>query len=650
MNNAEVLVKFKGDTKDLDKQTNKASSLIKGLAKGFGGVLATGAGIATTAILGATKAIGSLTKASVEAYAEYEQLIGGVETLFKESADKVENYANMAYKTAGLSANEYMSTITSFSASLLQSLGGDTDKAADYADRAIRDMSDNANKMGTDMSLIQSAYQGFAKQNYTMLDNLKLGYGGTKTEMERLISDASQMTKEMEELGISVDATDMSFGNMVNAISVVQKHLGITGTTALEAEKTITGSLNMTKSAWNNFVAGLSKQDVNIDGLIDQVIDSAMKFVDNVIPVIERAINGIAKALPIIATKIGDELPVLIDALLPKLVDALVNLVQSLVKNLPSIIKTLMEAVVKITMEATKLLPDIIDAILASTIAILDALIDALPELLPVLLDAIIKGIVKITEYLPEIIRASIDLLMGIIKALPTIITALVENLPMIIETIITCLLESIPELIEGAIKLFFGILEALPTIIAELIKAIPQIYITIVKVLTSSESISKMLEAGKNILHTIVNGIVSVFSSIYDAGKNLILGLWNGIGDKVNWIINKIKGFGNSVMKAIKGIFGIHSPSTEFEFIGRMNMLGLEQGMEEMKPELQRTIDSVFDLQPNISGSMSNTLSPNLNVVVNNNMEVDPLGQVVNQIKTFSGGAKNDYNWGATK
>lgn len=288
MNNAEVLVKFKGDTKELDKATGKASSLIKGLGKGLGGVLATGAGLAMTAIAATTKAIGDLTKASVEAYADYEQLIGGVETLFKNSADKVEAYANRAYETAGLSANQYMETVTSFSASLLQSLGGDTDKAADYADQAIQDMSDNANKMGTDMSLIQSAYQGFAKQNYTMLDNLKLGYGGTKTEMERLLADAEKIS------GIHYDIS--SFADMTEAIHVIQTEMGITGTTAKEAASTITGSLNMTKSAWENLVAGFSKKDVNLDELIQQVIDSAMKFVDNVIPVIERALNGIANA------------------------------------------------------------------------------------------------------------------------------------------------------------------------------------------------------------------------------------------------------------------------------------------------------------------------------------------------------------------
>ena len=642
MNNAEVLVKFKGDTKELDKATGKASSLIKGLGKGLGGVLATGAGLAMTAIAATTKAIGDLTKASVNAYADYEQLIGGVETLFKNSADKVEAYANRAYETAGLSANEYMATVTSFSASLLQSLGGDTDKAADYADRAIQDMSDNANKMGTDMSLIQSAYQGFAKQNYTMLDNLKLGYGGTKTEMERLLADAEKIS------GIHYDIS--SFADMTEAIHVIQNEMGITGTTAKEASTTITGSLNMTKSAWENLVAGFSKKDVNLDELIQQVIDSAMKFVDNVIPVIERALNGIANALPTIAQKLGDLLPKLIEDLLPGIIDAIMTLLKSITANLPSIIKTLADGIIDIVDGLLDLLPDIIDALLSSTIAIIEALGNALPKLLPKLVKVIIQGVLKIVEYVPQVIQAGIQLLMGLVEAIPDIITALVDALPDIITTIITCLIEAIPELIQGAFKLLFGLIKAIPLIIVELVRAIPEIIIALTDALTSSESLHQLLEASKTLLREIVNGIKNGFSSIWNAGKDLVMGLWNGIGDHVNWIIGKIKGFGKSVLKAIKGIFGIHSPSTEFEWIGKMNVEGLEKGMEEMQPELQKTIDGMFNLQPNISGNMSNTLSPNLNVVVNNNMELDPLGQVVNQIKTFSGGAKNDYNWGATR
>lgn len=642
MNNAEVLVKFKGDTKDLDEKTGKVSGAIKGLGNGLKGALAAGAIAAASAVIALTKATIDLTKASVEAYAEYEQLIGGVETLFKESADKVEAYANKAYKTAGLSANEYMSTVTSFSASLLQGLAGDTDKAADYADQAIQDMSDNANKMGTDMSMIQSAYQGFAKQNFTMLDNLKLGYGGTRGEMQRLLDDAEKIS------GIHYDIDN--FADITQAIHIIQDNLGITGTTAKEAASTITGSLNMTKSAWDNLVAGFSKKDVNLDELVDQVIDSALTFANNVLPVVERALNGIARALPRVVERLAEELPTLIENLLPPIIDACIKLIRSISKNLPALLKTLIDAVIQALDGILDLLPEIIGALLDGAIAIIEALAEALPQLLPKLITAIINGVLKIVEYLPQVIKAGITLLMGIIEAIPEIITALVDALPDIITTIITCLIEAIPELITGAFKLLFGLIKAIPLIIIELVRAIPEIIIALTDALTSSESLHQLLEAAKTLLREIVNGIKNGFSSIWNAGKDLVVGLWNGIGDHINWIVGKIKGFGNSVLKAIKGIFGIHSPSTEFEWIGKMNVEGLEKGMEEMQPELQKTIDGMFNLQPNVSGSMSNTLSPNLNVVVNNNMEVDPIGQVVNKIKTFSGGAKNDYNWGATR
>ena len=695
MNNAEVLIKFVADTKDVAKSTDKVSSMLKGLGKGLGGVLAVGAGLATSAIVATTKAVADLTKASVKSYAEYEQLIGGVETLFKNSAGKVEEYANKAYETAGLSANEYMSTVTSFSASLLQSLGGDTDKAADYADQAIRDMSDNANKMGTDMSLIQSAYQGFAKQNYTMLDNLKLGYGGTKTEMERLLADAEKIS------GIHYDIS--SFADMTEAIHVIQVNMGMSGysvdelntklknmsltqeeitkisqdmgisyeevtdmmqkgtltakdanvllgTTAKEAATTVQGSLKMTQSAFDNLIAGLSKKDADIEGLIQKVIDSAIIFVDNITPVIERALNGIASALPIVAEKIGNLLPNLIESLLPGIIDALLKLVKSIVANLPSIIKTLMAGIVQIVDGLLDLLPDIIEALLSATIAIVEALAEALPTLLPKLVKVIIDSVLKIVEYAPQMIKAAITFLMGIVDAIPEIITALVDALPEIITTIITCLIEAIPQLIVGAFQLLFGLIKAIPLIIVELVRAIPEIIIALTDALTSSESLHQLLESAKTLLRELVSGFKNGVSNIWNAGKDLVMGLWNGIGDHVNWIIGKIKGFGKSVLKAIKGIFGIHSPSTEFEWIGKMNVEGLEKGMEEMQPELQKTIDGMFNLQPNISGNMSNTLSPNLNVIVNNDMEIDPLGQVVNKIKTFSGGAKNDYNWGATR
>lgn len=238
------------DTKINEKGFNDGISKLGSLGK-------SGLSIVSKAMTGAIAAVGTgaaaIIKSSLGVVANMEQQVGGVETLFKDSANTVIANANKAYKTAGMSANNYMETVTSFSASLLQSLGGDTAKAASYADRAIVDMSDNANKMGTNMRDIQNAYQGFAKQNYTMLDNLKLGYGGTQEEMKRLISDASKMTDVQKELGVTVDASSLSFGNIVNAISVVQKQMGITGTTSKEAATTIEGSVNSAKAAWENF-------------------------------------------------------------------------------------------------------------------------------------------------------------------------------------------------------------------------------------------------------------------------------------------------------------------------------------------------------------------------------------------------------------
>ena len=233
--------------------------LEKGFSAGvkkLGSVAKTGLAVVGGAVAGVATAFGVMTKKALDSYASLEQNIGGVETLFKDSSQSVVDNAKKAYKTAGLSANAYMETVTSFSASLLQSLGGDTKKAADYADRAIIDMSDNANKMGTSMELIQNAYQGFAKQNYTMLDNLKLGYGGTKEEMKRLVQDASKMTDVQKELGVSVDGSSLSFGNIVNAISVMQKHMGIAGTTSKEASETISGSISSMKGAFDNFLNG----------------------------------------------------------------------------------------------------------------------------------------------------------------------------------------------------------------------------------------------------------------------------------------------------------------------------------------------------------------------------------------------------------
>ena len=296
----------------------------------------------------------SMVKQSVDAFAEYEQLVGGVETLFKGSADTVKEYAQEAYRTAGLSANEYMETVTGFSASLIQSLGGDTKRAAELADMAIRDMSDNANKMGSDMGAIQNAYAGFAKQNYTMLDNLKLGYGGTKSEMDRLIKDAMKLNKNFK---VATKTTkdgkkanqelSYSYADIVQAIHIVQENMEITGTTAKEAEHTISGSLNMVKASWKNLITAMAEGNTDkIDKMVDSFVDSAEKYADNLFPVVEKAIEGLATLIERLAPKIEEKLPGILKKITPTLVKVTGTLIKTIATVLtdPETINTIFEA------------------------------------------------------------------------------------------------------------------------------------------------------------------------------------------------------------------------------------------------------------------------------------------------------------------
>ena len=250
------------------------------------GINKVGKAIDTVAIAGGAAFVG-MGKSALSSLADYQQLSGGIEKLFGADAQSVIDNASKAFKTAGVSMNEYMQQVTGFSASLISSLGGDTAKAAQYADRIITDMADNANTFGTSLTSIQYAYQGFAKQNYTMLDNLRLGYGGTASEMERLISDASKMVKEQQELNVTVKEGDMSFGNIANAISVVQKRMQITGTTAREASQTISGSISQMKAAWQNLLTAIGTGD-NLDQALNDFVDSVQTVADNIGPAIKE--------------------------------------------------------------------------------------------------------------------------------------------------------------------------------------------------------------------------------------------------------------------------------------------------------------------------------------------------------------------------
>lgn len=351
MNVFDLYAKIALDTGDYEKGLEDASGKTSSFASKLKSGLATAAKVGTAAIGAASAGIAALTKSSIDGYAEYEQLVGGVETLFKQSSDVVQQYASNAYKTAGMSANEYMNTVTSFSASLLQSLDGDTAAAAEKANLAITDMSDNANKMGTSMEMIQNAYQGFAKQNYTMLDNLKLGYGGTKEEMQRLLDDAEKLSGQKFDLS--------SYGDIVDAIHVVQTEMGITGTTAKEASTTISGSVDSAKAAWQNLVTGIADGNADVGELTDNFVESVETAAGNILPVVDTVIENLL-------TVLEEKGPDIINGgarLFGKIAAGAIKSIPTIISSIPDIIDAIVQGFKESDLDIIEIGKDIVNGI-----------------------------------------------------------------------------------------------------------------------------------------------------------------------------------------------------------------------------------------------------------------------------------------------
>lgn len=483
---------------------------------GLGGALKSIAKIGAAATGAAALGIGSLAKSAVESFAEYEQLVGGVETLFKDSSDEVMKYAENAYKTAGMSSNEYMDTVTGFSASLLQGLKGDTAAAAKYADLAITDMSDNANKMGTDIGLIKTAYQGFAKQNYTMLDNLKLGYGGTKQEMERLLKDAEKLPQAM---GKKFDISN--YQDIIQAIHVVQENTGIAGTTQREAAETISGSLGMLKGAWSNLVTGLADDTQDFGKLLNNVIESIKAVAKNLLPTIKVALSGVVQLIKEVAPLIIAEIPKLVNELLPPVLEAAISIVMAIIEVLPSLVE------------------QIFNALLDALPKIIDALIVILPQLLIAVTNLVITIVMKLTEpaTLTMLLNGAIKLFLAIVQAFPTIILALIEALPTIIESIISWLTnpDTIALLIDAAIKLFMGIVEAVPRILGALVGAFGRLFNSL-----WSRIVGIFGGLGGQIANAIGGGLkqgINGVLGIIENGINVPFNLINGAIDIINLV-----------------------------------------------------------------------------------------------------------------
>ena len=475
MNVFDLYAKIALDTGDYEKGLEDASEKTSSFADKLTNGLAVAAKVGAAAIGAASTGIAALTKSSIDGYAEYEQLVGGVETLFKQSADVVQQYAANAYKTAGMSANEYMETVTSFSASLLQSLDGDTAAAAEKANLAITDMSDNANKMGTSMEMIQNAYNGFAKQNYTMLDNLKLGYGGTKEEMQRLLDDAEKLSGQKFDLS--------SYGDIVDAIHVVQTEMGITGTTAKEASTTISGSVSSMKSAWQNLVTGISDENANLEQLVGNFVDSAITAAGNIAPRIEQVLSGIGMLGEKIAPVIADGISAAVEKA-PEFLTAGANMLVSLGNAL---------------MEQS------------------DLLIQNAFDLILVLADGLIQGVGGLAD-------SALELVEKLAMWVEEYSNVLADKAVTLITTLANAIIKNLPGLIVAAVRIIgslaTGLIENLPT----LIKQVPTIIVELVNGFV--EGLPDIIDVGKQIIEGLWEGIASMASWIGDKVSGFVGGL----------------------------------------------------------------------------------------------------------------------------
>lgn len=612
MNLFELFVKIGADTTEANKGIDEVGQKTSGLGEKLKSGLATAGKVAVAGVAAGATAIGALGTKAVAAYADYEQLVGGVETLFKDSQDQVMDYANNAYKTAGLSANEYMETVTSFSASLLQSLDGDTSAAADKANLAITDMSDNANKMGTDMTSIQNAYQGFAKSNYTMLDNLKLGYGGTQAEMERLLADAEKIS------GIKYDIS--SYADIVDAIHVVQTEMGITGTTAEEAASTIQGSFGMMKSAWQNLVTGMADPDQDLGVLVGNFTDSVVIAGNNLIPRIQELLPRIVEATTSLIGTVSEQLPAILGTVLPSLVEGATNLVTGLMAALPSVLSVLADVaptVINTLVPALiALLPQIVQTGIDVIVSLAQGIADALPELIPAAAEAIaeIARILTDPDNIKAVNEAAWAILLALVDGLGEALPILIEAVPDIIANLVTAIVERLPNIIAAGIEVVLALADGLIKALPELIAAIPNLILGIVQGII--DNLPEIIMAGPKIIAALATGLIEaipdivmvipqLIRSIVDTflsfdwgsiGKNIVDGIKNGFVNMWNNFKQTVENVFTGLVDGVKSFLGIASPSKVFAGIGGYMAEGLGQGFDKEFSNVKRGIQSQLD------------------------------------------------------
>lgn len=635
-----IALKGQAETEDgLDSVAGKASGVGQALLKGIGTFAKWGAAAATAA----ATATAALVKSAVTAYSDYEQLVGGVETLFKDSASEVQKYAANAYQTAGLSANEYMETVTGFSASLLQSLDGDTKAAAEKANVAITDMSDNANKMGTSMESIQNAYQGFAKQNYTMLDNLKLGYGGTKEEMQRLLEDAEKLSGQKFDLS--------SYADIVDAIHVVQTEMGITGTTAKEAATTIQGSVNMTKAAWQNLVVGIADDTQDFDVLVNNFVESVTTAGNNILPRVEIALKGVGTLVEKLAPIVAKTVPNIVSTTLPSMIKAGTSMIRALLdgllKAVPELIPCFKDIIIQLIEVIVDNLPLIIEAAVTIAGAIVSGLVEALPDILtagiqliqslaqgltngiPTILSTAITIVSKLAstylENVPQLIQTGIQLLLGLVKGILQAVPQLLQELPGIITQMVENILSCIPMIIECGIELLTSLVDALPQIIQSIVAVLPKIIYGIIEALLGH--IDEIIQAGIKLLVALIDALPQIIDTICKALPQIIEGITGALIDHIDDIIAAgvelfmalvtnlpqiIVSIAGKVPQIITGIVSaIGQCLGEMWEAGKRLMNKLWEGMKAIAPDIaawtKEFVKSIFTLNINVGGVAQN-------------------------------------------
>lgn len=511
MNVGEIVYKILGD----DANFKKVMGNVGKLATKTMSVIAEAALAASAA---AATAVGALAKEAIASFGEYEQLVGGVETLFGDSADVIQGYAEEAFSTVGMSCNAYMETVTGFAASLVSSLGGDTAKAAEKANTAVSDMADNANKMGTDMQSIQNAYQGFAKQNYTMLDNLKLGYGGTKEEMERLLAKAEEIQKT--KFGIDIDYDVSSFSDIVDAIHVVQTEMGISGltakqaaeavasgamteeeafdamgTTAKEASTTIQGSISTMQAAWQNLMTGIADPTQDFDKLLGDVIDSVITVSNNLMPRIMAVLPQMATGITELTENLLPLIPDTLEQMLPSVIEGANSLIAALLDTLSSIADTAIPIV-------TENADEIINTLLSGLISAIPSLASSAADLCTALITAILDNADIITQGAVDIVLA---LAQGLTDNLDDLIPAVVNAALTITET----LLDNADKLIDAGVQLIGAIAEGLAASIPQLLQQAPVIIEKLVVALMDAGQ-ALITDVPKSICENIISGLKS--------------------------------------------------------------------------------------------------------------------------------------------